>query len=561
VCDDRVLAFGHPFLWSGTSSMSVHAADAVLVQRDNTLGSFKIANPRGVVGTLDQDRTAAIRGRLGAGPPVVPVTSTVTSRDDGSTRDGTTSITMRDYVPDLAATHLLANFDTVFDAIGKGTANVRWIIEGTRASGAPFTLDVKNTYASSYDISYDSIFDSFEHLWAIQENDLEDAKVTGVAYTADISSQFKRYSVSAVQIRKPDGTLQNAPKTTPLKVVAGSRLNLRVVLTPYKNIGATRNVDLSLVVPARSASSYGWVDVFGGSGGGEEDWDEEAYSDEGAQSFDELLAQMGAMVPNNSVTATLNVELEREDYAVKQTSKRANVDQVVVGSRTFPIRVVAPPRSKPAVVEGKTWKTRTSLTSGKPTNTFSFGSSTSQPLMGDWNGDGKTSPARFRDGTWSIRLTPDSTTTRTVKFGQAGDIAVVGDWDGNGTDDIGVYRGGRWLLRTKLSSGAADKDFTFGSSTWRPVVGDWNGTGIDTVGLFRNGEWRLRNSNSAGSSRYTFTYGKKGDIPIAGDWNRDGRDRPGLYRDGKWFYRNLITSGSSRSFTFGGPTSQPVVWR
>jgi hypothetical protein len=81
------------------------------------------------------------------------------------------------------------------------------------------------------------------------------------------------------------------------------------------------------------------------------------------------------------------------------------------------------------------------------------------------------------------------------------------------------------------------------------------------VVLFRNGDWRLRNLNSAGTARYTFSYGKKGDVAVAGDWNRDGRDRPGLYRDGKWFYRNLITYGSSKSFTFGEPKSQPVVWR
>ena len=562
VCDDnRVLAFGHPFLWSGRSSMSVHSASAVFVQRDNTFGSYKVANPLGVVGTLDQDRLAAVRGRLGDGPATVPVTSSITSRDDDTTRAGTTRVTMPEFVPDVAAFHLLTNWDLVFDSIGRGTADLRWVIQGKRASGAPFKVDVKNKYASPWDISFESIFDSFEHLWLIESNEFENVKIDSVSYTGSISSEFARYTVSSVQIRRPDGTYQPAPTSTPLKVVAGTRLNLRVVLAPYRNVGPVKNVDFSLVVPARTVGDFGWVDVIGGPGGGDEFDEFDELANGSAESFDDLLADLRGLVPNNSVTATLNVEHEDDTgFSLKQSTKRATVDQVVVGSRSFPIQVVAPRSAKPAVVDGKTWKLRSSLSSGSPTTTFSYGLSTDQPLMGDWNGDGKTTRAVFRDGQWRMRLTSTSTTSRVFTFGQPGDVAVAGDWNGDGRDDVGVVRNGRWLLRTKLSAGAPDKDFKFGPSTWRPVVGDWNGDGIDTVGVFRSGEWRLRNSNSAGEPRYTFTYGKAGDIPLVGDWNRDGRDRPGLYRTGKWYYRNLLTSGSSKTFTFGSSTSKPLVW-
>jgi len=102
--NDYALAFGHPFLWSGASSMSVHPARAVFVQRDNTLGSYKVANPLGAVGTLDQDRLAGIRGKLGPVPTATPVTSTVTSKDPGGEqRLGTTRINLPDFVPLLSA--------------------------------------------------------------------------------------------------------------------------------------------------------------------------------------------------------------------------------------------------------------------------------------------------------------------------------------------------------------------------------------------------------------------------------------------------------------------------
>ena len=47
------------------------------MQPDNLFGPCKVANLGGIAGTLDQDRLAAIRARLGAGPVPIPVTSTV----------------------------------------------------------------------------------------------------------------------------------------------------------------------------------------------------------------------------------------------------------------------------------------------------------------------------------------------------------------------------------------------------------------------------------------------------------------------------------------------------
>lgn len=549
---DTALAFGHPFLWTGASSMSVHAANAVYVQRDNTFGSYKIANPLGVVGTLDQDRLAGIRAMLGAGPATVPVTSSLTMKDDGSSRDGTTNVTLPDFLPLASVYHLLSNLDKVTDRIGKGTSELRWVIDGKRASGAPFQVDVKNRYASEWDISFESIFDALDQIEAIQRNPFEDAQITGVRFEGALSSEFKRYSISEVLLKRPNGTFQPISTENPLRVVTGSRLNLRVVLAQYKNIGAPRNVDLSVIVPPATAGNQGYVSVTGANSGGEF---EDGPSGQPA-SFDELLADLKNTTPNNSVNAALTLETPS---GFTQRTARQIVDQVVTGEFTFPVQVVSAPRSLPARVDASTWKLRSSLSTGSPTKTFSFGDSTYRQLMGDFNSDGKSSPALFKSGTWRVRMT--STTTRVFTFGQAGDIPVTGDWNGDGKDDIGVFRKGRWLLRNSVDAGAAHRDFAYGSSSARPVAGDWDGDGTDSIGTYAAGNWRLRNSNSAGPTRYAFTYGRSGDLAVVGDWNRDGRDRPGVYRAGKWFARNTLTSGSSAYvFTYGGSTSRPLTW-
>jgi hypothetical protein len=546
VCDDRALAFGHPAFFYGATSLSAHAADAVLVQRDNTLGSFKLANIQGVVGTVDQDRLAAIRAQLGDLPATVPVSSTVTSTEGGG-RDGTTQIAFPRFLADIAALHLFVNNDRVLEQIGPGRAELRMVVDGERASGAPFQLDVSNMYADEFDISFLPADDAFFRLSAIHTNPFEDTTITGVRFEEQLSPTFTYYSITGVSARQPDGSYQPVPTDEPLQVVAGTRLPLRVTLTPYRNLGPAVNVDLSVLVPHGSAGGFGSLDVLGGP----------AFTEEEPANFDQLLAQLEGTAPNNAVTASLSV-FEGDEEEPTRTEGRALADQVVVGERSFEVEVVAAPRAKPAVIDGGTWQLRGSLSSGAATRTFTFGDSSYQQVACDLNGDGRSEPVLFRDGTWLARTSMTGTATQTFTFGQAGDRPLCGDWNGDGQDEIGVYRNGRWLLAT--ADGEIFRDFTFGQSG-RPVIGDWNGDGRDTIGVVNRGNWQVRNSLSAGNPSHTFTFGRSGDLAVAGDWNSDGRDTPGMYRDGTWLIRNSLTTGSATTFDFGGADSRPVIWR
>jgi hypothetical protein len=557
VCDAGTLAFGHPFLFSGQSSMSVHPATAVLVQ-PSLFGPFKVANPGGVVGTLDQDRLAAIRAQLGPVPAAVPVDSTLTSLDNGATRSDTTNVNLPSFVPDIGLFHLLSSLDRVADRIGGGTSQLRWVINGTRASGAPFTVDVSNMFASQFDVSFESIFQPADQLFALESQPFENAKITDVHFTGSISSTFGQYSIDSVLIRRPNGTYVSPPTDRPLRVEAGSQLNLRAVLSPFRSSSKV-NADLSVVVPPDTAGGFGSVSVVGGSGefffgDGDGDGDQPA-------TFDELLADLNDTAPNNSVNATLSVDKETSTgFIHRETHGRAVVDQVVQGEKFFEIQVVQPHRARPGVVAGNVWKLRSSLSAGPATRTFTFGAGSDRKLMGDWDGNGSLSPAVFAGGTWRIR--PNWTDAPvTVNFGQAGDLPVVGDWNGDGKDTIGVYRAGRWLLRNANTAGPADLDFMFGTASLRPVTGDWNGDGVDTVGTFQAGAWSLRDQNSAGSATKTFTFGISGDQPVVGDWDVDGRDEPGVYRSGRWLLRNFLSGGTpSKSFLFGAAGNRAVVW-
>ena len=79
--NERIYAFGHPFLGLGKSDMPMTESSVVTVI-PNVNNSFKLASPTQMVGAISQDRATGIYGQLGRAPKMIPVTVNLhTSRD------------------------------------------------------------------------------------------------------------------------------------------------------------------------------------------------------------------------------------------------------------------------------------------------------------------------------------------------------------------------------------------------------------------------------------------------------------------------------------------------
>ncbi|MGH3027422.1 MAG: hypothetical protein ACRDMW_02590, partial [Gaiellaceae bacterium] len=101
VCNGRAVAFGHPFNWTGDTTMAARAGDTITIVSDPVFGSYKLSNIAESVGTVTQDRLAGIVADLGAGPTGSPVTSTVTDLDTGRTRSGRSEAVLPEFLPFL----------------------------------------------------------------------------------------------------------------------------------------------------------------------------------------------------------------------------------------------------------------------------------------------------------------------------------------------------------------------------------------------------------------------------------------------------------------------------
>ncbi len=76
VIKNQILACGHPIFSFGNVSMPLARA-YVITTLASAMASTKIISTGGTIGTLTQDRVTAIAGRLGAGPPMIPLDVTL----------------------------------------------------------------------------------------------------------------------------------------------------------------------------------------------------------------------------------------------------------------------------------------------------------------------------------------------------------------------------------------------------------------------------------------------------------------------------------------------------
>jgi hypothetical protein len=345
VCGDVVTGFGHPLLYDGATRLGMHGADAVRVVDDPTLTPYKLANATGPVGTIDQDRLAAVAGRLGALPLTTAITSSITNRDDGRTTAGRTDLVHPGSLLEAVLVHGWVNYDTrvLDDVYFAGTSLVSWTISGVRADGSPFSVTREDRHASAEDLSSESLFDVALAAHGIHDNPYEEVRVTSVDYAASAGSPFR---VDRILAREVTASVDGGPAQRGLlELQPGSEVVVRVPLQRHR--GATRTVEMTLEVPA-DATGYGYLQVSGGSGGDEDPfeclWYPEYCEGPSAQDLDGLLASIADGPRGDDLVAELvlfseefdgelpegPVEFDDEPDPVVSTTLR--LDEVVTGS-------------------------------------------------------------------------------------------------------------------------------------------------------------------------------------------------------------------------------------
>jgi hypothetical protein len=336
VCGGRALAFGHPMFWRGTAAYGASTADALAIV-PGLVTSYKLANvDPSAIGTVDQDRLAGIAATVGPAPGGTPVFSRVKAidSDTGATlreRSGSTQVVDTSALPFFSLLQLLANVDVTYDKIGSGTSKVTWSITGTRADGSPFAFTRRNRFASSQDVSFESVFELATYVSIIEQNPFERVAIDHVYEKAWVEDELKDYAVSGLRVRNRNGRYVRVHET--LVAARGSDVHLRVVLrSPH---AGTKLVDMTLHVPRHARS--GVLDIRGGADeAGESGYfcffdDEECEEAPADGSFESLLRDLRRSPRNDLV----DVAFHRGGSHRIQARTRGFADGVVNGGRVF----------------------------------------------------------------------------------------------------------------------------------------------------------------------------------------------------------------------------------
>lgn len=342
VCGDRALAFGHPLNHAGPVSYGANDATSLAIVKDDSFGSFKMANIGAGFGTVDQDRLAGIRANLATTPTAADVTTVIKNSDTNRARTGSTRVLDQNSLPGLLPYALWANYDATFDEWNDGRTTSSWTISGTRDGGLPFSVSRSNQWSSKYDPTVDPAFELAYAADALVNNEYEDVKINSITYDGVASTNFKQLAITKIEVKVDNGKF-SSPKSITVK--AGAKLQVRVTLRPYKST-TTTTTTINLTVPKSARGQRGALDVVGGLDlaefGDDEDTScllEDQGCSDGEGSLDATIKSITAPARNDAVVVRALFDNDKTGDTVVAASAKKQQKYVVSGERSLDLNV------------------------------------------------------------------------------------------------------------------------------------------------------------------------------------------------------------------------------
>ena len=243
---DTLVGFGHPFISNGASQFPMTTVSIIDTMK-SFQASFKLGTLGDTIGTIFEDRTAAIGGRIG------PLVNTIElslgvhdlDRDVAETYD-VGMIDEPHLIPELLLSTGFEAIDTTLDRIGPGTVEVTYQIEG---DGMSSPLERTDVFLSSVDVAIYAPWQLVGIVAFLQYNAFDDPRITRIAASMSITEEIKAIEIHNLELND----WIYAP---------GDTIHFRLELQTYH--GEMRIEEGEIVIPEDLHSDYVIVRAYGG---------------------------------------------------------------------------------------------------------------------------------------------------------------------------------------------------------------------------------------------------------------------------------------------------------
>ncbi|MBW7995274.1 MAG: hypothetical protein FVQ81_01635 [Candidatus Glassbacteria bacterium] len=212
--DEKVLAFGHPFMQFGPVDFPMTSAEIITVL-PNVARSFKISNTTDFQGSIRADHTNGVFGIIGAQPAMVPIEISLSLPSLPRQTFHYEMVDNKMLSPVLAAITMLNSLSEAGNAVTEQTLRVSGTIEieGTEA------VKLENMYAGS-SATGQFIQQALQTMQYLYANYYGPAKVRRVSFDFEVAEGLPRARVAEVHV--------DSDELTP-----GDTLQVNVTLDPF----------------------------------------------------------------------------------------------------------------------------------------------------------------------------------------------------------------------------------------------------------------------------------------------------------------------------------------
>lgn len=227
VDDDKVVAFGHPFLKHGSTNYFMHNSSIFTVVK-SVESAFKLGSMGAEVGSVVEDRGSGIAGTVGRIYAGIPVRMVIRDLDTGKERTAYVKvIESSDMTPSLASTSLYTFLNKTLDRSGAGTATISYTITPRNTGIVPFTR--KNMFYSADSISIKSVDEFYNVIDVLMNNRFIDYDISDITIHVDVMEDKKTAKIV-------DAT------ASPVIVSPGDTISVNVKLYPFRGTPFTKEV-------------------------------------------------------------------------------------------------------------------------------------------------------------------------------------------------------------------------------------------------------------------------------------------------------------------------------